>query len=42
MEVSMPYLAMHISQVGITKGKSENSDSVEVEDINYLTNYVRS
>ena len=42
MEVCMPYLAMHISQVGITKGKSENSDSVEVEDINYLTNYVRS
>ena len=42
MEVSMPYLAMHITEVGITKGKSENSDSVEVEDINYLTNYVRS
>lgn len=42
MEVAMPYLAMHISAVGITKGKSENSDSVDVEDINYLTNYVRS
>ena len=42
MEVCMPYLAMHISQVGITLGKSENSESVGVEDINYLTNYVRS
>lgn len=42
MEVCMPYLAMHISEVGITKGKSENSDSADVNDINYLTNYVRS
>ena len=42
MEVCMPYLAMHITEVGITLGKSENSDSVGVEDINYLTNYVRS
>lgn len=42
MEVAMPYLAMHISAIGITKGKSENSDSVDVEDINYLTNYVKS
>lgn len=42
MEVCMPYLAMHISEVGITLGKSENSDSASVEHINYLTNYVRS
>lgn len=42
MEVCMPYLAMHISEVGITLGKSENSESASVEDINYLTNYVRS
>lgn len=42
VEVSMPYIAMHISEVGITKGKSDNSDSVDVSDINYLTNYVRS
>ena len=42
MEVCMPYLALHISEVGITKGKSENSDSADVNDINYLTNYVRS
>ena len=42
MEVCMPYLAMHITEIGITKGKSENSDSADVNDINYLTNYVRS
>lgn len=42
MEVSMPYIAFHVSEVGITKGSSENSDSVTTNDINYLTNYVRS
>lgn len=42
MEVSMPYLAYHITEVGITKGSSENSESVNTTDINYLTNYVRS
>lgn len=42
MEVSMPYIAYHITEVGITKGSSENSDSVTTNDINYLTNYVRS
>ena len=42
MEVCMPYLAIHVSEVGLTLGKSENSDSVGIEDINYLTNYVRS
>lgn len=42
MEVSMPYIAFHITEVGITKGSSENSDSVTTNDVNYLTNYVRS
>lgn len=42
MEVCMPYLAIHISEIGLTLGKSENSESVGIEDINYLTNYVRS
>ena len=42
MEVCMPYLAMHISEVGLTLGKSENSDSASIDHINYLTNYVRS
>ena len=42
MEVCMPYLAMHITEIGITLGKSENSDSASIDHINYLTNYVRS
>lgn len=42
MEVCMPYLAMHISEVGLTLGKSENSESASIDHINYLTNYVRS
>mgnify|MGYP001191692582 FL=1 len=42
MEVAMPYLAVHITEVGLTLGKSENSESASVEHINYLTNYVRS
>lgn len=42
VEVSAPYLAMHITEVGITKGKSENSESVNTADMNYLINYIRS
>lgn len=42
MEVAMPYLAYHITEVGVTVGKSDNSDSATVNDINYLTNYIRS
>lgn len=42
MEVAMPYLAYHITEVGITVGKSDNSDSATVKDINFITNYVRS
>ena len=42
MEVCMPYLAMHITEIGITLGKSENSESASIDHINYLTNYVRS
>lgn len=42
MEVSMPYIAFHITEVGITKGSSENSESINTNDVNYLTNYVRS
>ena len=42
MEVCMPYLAMHITEIGITLGKSENSESASIEHINYLTNYIKS
>lgn len=42
MEVAMPYIAYHFTEVGITVGKSENSEGISTKDINYITNYVRS
>lgn len=42
MEVAMPYIAYHITEVGITVGKSDNSESATVNDIDYITNYVKS
>lgn len=41
-EVAVPAVAIHVSEVGLTLGKSENSDSASVEHINYLTNYIKS
>ena len=41
-EVAVPAVAIHISEVGLTLGKSENSESASVEHINYLTNYIKS
>ena len=42
MEVAMPYIAYHITEVGITVGKSDNSESATVNDIDYITNYIKS
>ena len=42
MEVCMPYLAIHVSEIGLTLGKSENSESASIEHINYLTKYIKS
>lgn len=39
---ALPFVAMHLSQVGITKGKSENSDSVTTKDVNYISNHLRN
>ena len=39
---TLPFVFAHWSQVGITKGKSENSDSVDLKDLTYLTNHLRS
>ena len=41
-EVAVPAVAIHVSEVGLTLGKSENSESASIDHINYLTNYVRS
>lgn len=39
---SLPFVWSHISQVGITKGKSDNSDSIENKDIAYLNTHIKA
>lgn len=39
---SLPFVWAHVSQVGITKGKSDNSDSIENKDISYLNTHIKS
>lgn len=41
-EVAVPAIAIHVSEIGLTLGKSDNSDSASLEHINYLINYIRS
>lgn len=39
---SLPFIRSHISEVGITLGKSDNSDSISSTDTNNLLNHLRS
>lgn len=39
---SLPFVWAHVSQVGITKGKSDNSDSIENKDIAYLNTHLKA
>lgn len=39
---ALPFIAYHFSQVGVTKGKSDNSDSVSINDVNYISTTLRS
>lgn len=39
---SLPVIAYHFSQTGVTKGKSENSDSVDIKDLNYLSVHLQN
>ena len=38
---ALPILWSHISEVGITKGKSDNSDSLTLKDITYVQQHLR-
>ena len=38
---ALPILWSHISEVGITKGKSENSESLSLKDITYVQQHLR-
>lgn len=39
---ALPFIAFNLSEVGITKGKSDNSDSVDTKDINFISTRFRS
>ena len=39
---ALPFCSYHISEVGITKGKSENSDSVSINDVNFISSHLRN
>ena len=38
---ALPFIGYHFSEVGVTKGKSENSDSVSINDMNYISTTLR-
>ena len=39
---ALPMLWGHISEVGITKGKSDNSDSLDLKDMTYISQHLRN
>ena len=39
---ALPMIWSHISEVGITKGKSDNSDSLDLKDMTYVTQHIRN
>lgn len=39
---ALPFISYHMTEIGITKGKSENSDSVSINDVNYITKHLRA
>ena len=39
---SLPFGGYHLSQVGITKGKSEISEPVSINDVNYISTQLRN
>ena len=39
---ALPAIVYHMSEVGITKGKSENSESIDIKELNYLQQNLRS
>ena len=39
---ALPIMWAHISEVGITKGKSDNSDSLDLKDMTYMAQHLRA
>lgn len=38
---ALPFIQYHVSEVGVTKGKSDNSDSITNRDANYMSEHLR-
>lgn len=38
---ALPFIAFHFSEIGITSGKSDNSESISVKGINYISTTLR-
>ena len=39
---ALPMVWSHISEVGVTKGRSDNSDSLELKDMTYVSQHLRN
>ena len=39
---ALPFIWAHISEVGVTLGKSDNSDSLSLKDMTYVQNHIRN
>lgn len=39
---ALPMVWSHISEVGVTKGKSDNSDSLDLKDMTYVSQHLRN
>ena len=39
---ALPTIWAHISEVGVTKGKSDNSDSLDLKDMTYISQHLRT
>lgn len=39
---ALPFIWSHMSEVGITKGHSDNSDSIDLKDLNYISQHLKA
>lgn len=39
---ALPFLWSHVSEIGVTKGHSDNSDSIDLKDLNYVSQHLKA
>lgn len=39
---ALPFISFHLSEVGITRGHSDNSDSITTNDVNFISTHLRN